>query len=119
MYLRVNNKEYDLGCDAGQEEHLRLLADDIDERVRSLVLRLGSNPGEALALLLVALTMADESFENKREIERLHNEVRRLEAFMTEGESGQRLREMEVAMADTLTGLAQRLEVIAGQIEMR
>jgi cell division protein ZapA len=120
--IRINGRDYQVACDDGQEEHLRLLADDIDERVRALVFGMKGNPGEALSLLLTALTMADEQSEFKKETERLAAEVRRLRALVDDEkkqERQNRMAEMETAMAVTLDEIALRIEKIAQQIEIR
>lgn len=115
VHIRINNKLYDLACDDGQEEQLRLLADEVDERVQALVYRMGGNPGDAMALLLTALTMADEINENKKEIHRLNSGLGPVEPAPSE----QRMAQIEAAMAVTLEEIAQRIEKIADQVEMR
>ena len=120
--VKIGGREYHLACDDGQEEHLRLLADDVDDRVRDLVSRMGGNTGEVMGFLLAAITMADELIENKREIERLSSEVRQLIAIV---DNGGQLADVynegniEDAVAVTLEEIAQRIENIAQRIEMR
>lgn len=121
VHIRINGREYAVACDDGQEDQLRLLADDIDDRVRSLVFAMGSNPGEAMALLLTSLTMADEIFENKKEIERLSIESSRLGGLVDEEKKirqENRMVEIEAAMAVTLDEIAMRIERIASQVEV-
>jgi len=65
--IKVAGRDYRIACDDGQEEHLRFLADELDDRVHSLIFGMESNPGEAMSLLLAALTMADELIELKKE----------------------------------------------------
>ncbi len=122
VHIRVNGREYDVACDDGQEEHLRLLADEVDDRVRSLVYSMGGNPGEAMALLLTSLMMADELLENRRETEKLLHEAGKLRSAVVPAEpdgKDERLAELESAMAVTLEEIAARIEKIAGQIEVR
>jgi len=120
--LRINSRHYDVACDDGQEDHLRTLADEIDDRMRALVRAMGSNPGESMALLLTALTMADEILENKRENRAVADEVQRLASLVNDdkqlGQEG-RMVEIEHAMAITLDEIALRIEKIADQVEMR
>ena len=113
VHIRIHGHDYALACDNGEEEHLRLLADEVDDRVRALIFRMGGNPGESMALLLAALTMADDILENKREIERLSSDLRRI------GTTGDPSASMEAAMAVTLEDIAARIEKIAERIEMR
>lgn len=120
--IRINGRDYKVACDDGQEEHLRLLADDIDDRLRSLVFRMGSNPGEGTALLLTALTMADEILESKKENERLSAQLADVGSQLDDEYrlmQETRIVEMESAMAETLEGIAQRIEKIAERIEIQ
>lgn len=116
--VKINGREYHLACDDGQEEHLRLLADDVDERVRDLATRMGGNVGEVMGFLLAAVTMADEMLENKREIERLSANSRPFSAMPAE-QGAQGAVYTESAMATTLDEIAERIERIAERIEMR
>lgn len=114
--IRVGDRDYRIACDDGQEEHLRFLADEVDDRVRSLLFGMNNNPGEAIALLMAALTMADELIELKKENERLG--ARAPSSDMGEIDE-HRMREMEAAMAATLDEIAGRIEKIADQVEIR
>jgi cell division protein ZapA len=121
IQIRVNGKEYVVACDDGQEEQLRYLADEVDDRIRSLVFAMGSNPGESMAFLLTMLTMADEILENKREIENVASEVQRLASLVNDDQKQAqdgRIDEIEHAMAVTLEEIALRIEKIAQQIEV-
>ncbi len=120
--LRINARQYDVACDDGQEDHLRMLADEIDDRIRALVRGMGTNPGEGMALLMAALMMADEVVENKRENQEITEEVQRLASLVGDDKKlGQeeRMVEIEHAMATTLEEIAQRIEKIADQVEIR
>ncbi len=117
--VKINNREYHLACDDGQEEHLRLLADDVDERVRELVSRMGGNTGEVMGFLLASITMADEIIENKKEIERLSSATRQFAALTAAGDGMSEAVYTEGAMAVTLDEIAERIERIAERIEIR
>jgi cell division protein ZapA len=119
VHIRVGNREYDVACDDGQEDHLRLLADDVDERVRSLLYNMGQSANENLALLLTALTMADEIIENKKEIRAVAQEVAGLSRQLEAERTHNHMAEMEAAMAHTLDDIALRIEKIAEQIEIQ
>lgn len=122
VQIRINNRPYDVACDDGQEDHLGLLAEEIDERVRELVRAMGTHPGEAMSLLLTALTMADEILENKKENAKIAAEVQRLASLVNDDrkqEQEGRMVEIENAMAVTLEEIALRIEKIADQIEIR
>lgn len=119
--IRINGKDYHIACDDGQEEHLRLLSFDLDERINQLAYQMGGNPGEVMSLLLAGLMMADESIENKKEIERLSKEVRQLTQRLSQirPTNPTQIAEIENTMLDTLTELANRIEKMAEQVEVR
>jgi cell division protein ZapA len=122
VQIRINGRSYDVACDDGQEDHLGVLADEIDGRVRDLVRAMGTHPGESMALLLTALTMADEVIENKKETANIAAEVQRLASLVNDDrkqEQEGRMVEIENAMAVTLEEIALRIEKIAEQIEIR
>lgn len=112
--LKIAGKDYQVACDDGQEEHLRLLADDIDDRVRSLLFSMGSNPGEEMALLMTALTMADELLESKEQADHWRAQASQQRHIASDS----RMVEMEAAMTVTLEEIALRIEKIADQIEI-
>ena len=121
IHIRINGRQYDVACDDGQEDHLRHLADQIDQRVRGLVHAMGTHPGESMAMLLTALTMADELLENKKETQKVASEVQRLAALVNDDkklEQEGRMVEIENAMAITLEEIAMRIEKIADQIDV-
>jgi cell division protein ZapA len=113
--IKVGGRDYRIACDDGQEEYLRMLADEVDDRVRSLVFGMDNNPGEGLSLLLAALAMADELSELKKENEKL----RRQSPSNAPRADENRILEMEAAMAATLEEIAGRIERIADQVEIR
>jgi len=98
--INVGGRDYNLACDDGQEGHLRLLAADVDGRVRELAGQMGGNLSESMGLLLAAITMADELVENKRQM----------------AHSGGY---DEHALASTLNEIAGRMEMIADSVEIR
>jgi len=121
VQIRINCRHYDVACDDGQEAHLRGLAEEVDSRARALVKAMGANPGEGMALILTALTMADELIENKKENRKIATEVQRLAALVNEDkklEQDDRMMEIENAMAVTLEEIALRIEKIAETIEV-
>ena len=120
--LRINGRQYEVVCDDGQEDHLRMLADEISDRMRSLLRNMGANPGGDMAMMLTALTMADEIIENKKENQDLATEVRRLASLLNadkQREHEGQMVEIEQSMVATLEEIAIRIEKIADQVEMR
>ncbi len=116
--VKIGGREYHLACDDGQEEQLRLLADDVDDRVRDLSFRMGGNVGEVMGFLLASVTMADELIENKKEIERLSMEIRYLSSVL-QGDIPEEIARTQDALAGTLEEISERIENIAQRMEMR
>ena len=119
LNIRINGREYYIACDDGQEEHLRLLADEVDERVRALSLQMGGQPNDTLLLVLSSLTMADELLEKQREGERNVKEIRYLQTRLEETPPAIDEKKMETLMASTLEHIAGRIETIAQGLELR
>jgi len=118
--IRVHGKEYQVACDDGQEEQLQFLASEVDERMKTLLHGMKSHPGEVMSLLLTALMMADEAYENRREIDYLNTEVNRLATTPeVKQEGSDRMTEIENTMIATLEDIAARIERIADRIELR
>jgi cell division protein ZapA len=65
--IEVNGRPYQVGCEDGQEQHLRDLAAEIDKQVRSVAQEVGQL-GDTRLLLMAALLMADEISESKRRL---------------------------------------------------
>ena len=120
--IKINGREDRVACDDGQEDHLRLLADDVDERVQLLSFQMGGNLSETMGLLMAALMLSDELIENKKETEGLLGEYKRLKAQFEQekmrGNGDARLAQVENAMAETLEEIALRIEKIADKIEI-
>ncbi len=64
--LNINERNYQVTCDDGQEEHLRKLASHLDERIQGLVGAVGQ-VGEGRLLVMASLMVADELFEAYKE----------------------------------------------------
>ena len=59
LSLKINGYAYTVGCADGQEDHLRAMAAEVEERM-ARIKALGGQSGEARMLVLAALLMADE-----------------------------------------------------------
>ena len=103
--VSINHRDYPLACDPGQEELLVALSQEVDDRVRALAHSL-PQAGEAMLLLLTALTLADE----------LSDERQRVRA-PSPAPAAPHLAGIEASMAETLLDVAGRIERIAQRIE--
>jgi len=75
--IKFNGKEYLLSCDDGQEEHLQELSEHLTEKFNSLKSSLGSI-GENKLLLITSITVMDEYFETKKNVDKKKIELQSL-----------------------------------------
>ena len=75
--IKFNNKEFLLSCEDGQEEHLEELLIQINQKFNELKNNLG-NLGENKLLLITAVKIMDEYYENKKKVEQKKNELKDL-----------------------------------------
>lgn len=104
--VTVNNRLYSIGCDDGEEDQVRRLAQVLDGRVRELAALVGQ-VGEARLMLMTALTLADDLEQAQRDVAAMRQEVNALAEQQKTASDG----------ADALLGLAKRLEDIAARLE--
>ena len=108
--LTINNRNYDIACDDGHEEHLRRLGAYVDQRVNDLAAAVGQI-GEPRLLVMASLLIADE----------LHEAMSKLGAAGNgngddNGAVIAAFEEREVEVAEALEACAQRLERIAATL---
>ncbi len=104
--VTINNHDFSIACDDGQEAHLSRLASYVDKRIGELVASIGQVGNERL-LVMVSLLVADELSDVYAEIDSMRNQ--------NQGASA-RLQAEEV-YSSSMEMLAQRIEAIAESIE--
>ena len=104
LTIEVNGRSYAVGCEDGQEAHLRRLAATIDYQVRQLAAEVGPL-GETRLLLMAALMLADELAAAKGQAAASEGELVRLRDAETR---------VEEAAAAALNAAAERIDAIAG-----
>lgn len=57
--VNVNGRDYELGCADGEEDQLRALAADLDQRMRALTVEVGQ-VGDNRLLMMLGLLLLDE-----------------------------------------------------------
>ena len=65
--VTINNRQYRMACDEGQEQHLAQLAVDFDRRITQLRASFGEI-GDMRLTVMAALIIADELSEARRRI---------------------------------------------------
>ena len=66
--VKFNGKDFLLSCDDGQEDHLEQLSIELNDKFNKLKNSMG-NIGENKLLIITAITVLDEYFETKKNIE--------------------------------------------------
>ncbi len=108
--LNINERNYQVTCDDGQEAHLRKLAGHLDERIQGLVGAVGQ-VGEGRLLVMASLMVADELFEAYKENHALKA------AQEAPGKGGAAAGAAAAgAAAAALDTCAQRIETIAARL---
>lgn len=112
LNIMINGRDYQVACDEGQEQHVKMLAEDIDDRVRMLSSRIGQ-AGDNVLLVLASLMMADELNDVRREVSELQKQIN----ITTDSLESGKMVQMEKAIAATIHDIASRIERIAETIE--
>jgi len=102
--LEVNGRPYPVGCEDGQEAHLRSLAKVFDAQVRQVAQDLGQL-GDTRLFLMGALLLADELSEVKARLAQAQDDLSRMQS----GLSGAQARAVSA-----LEQAASRIEKLAG-----
>lgn len=70
--VKLNGHSHVIGCKDGEEDHVRLLVSQMEEKVR-VIRAMGGQFSEARMLLHVALLLADEAFDLRADLQRLRS----------------------------------------------
>ena len=81
--IKFNGKDFLLSCEDGQEEHLQDLSENLSEKFNQLKAKLG-NLGENKLLLITSITLMDEYFETKKNIDQKKEEIEKLKTKFKE-----------------------------------
>lgn len=101
--LQIDKRSYDIACDDGQEDRLRTLAADLDDRIQKIRRSSGDNVETLRLLVMAALFLEDEL-----------SEARAGGGSAAKGKSDGPAAEQA---ADTLESVATRIESIAARLE--
>ncbi|HEX8233011.1 MAG TPA: cell division protein ZapA [Caulobacteraceae bacterium] len=84
--IEVNGRPYPVGCEDGQEEHVRSLAALFDEQVRQVAGEVGQL-AESRLFLMGALLLADELADLRDRLAVAQGEAARVQAERTRSEA--------------------------------
>ena len=76
--VNINDQEYSIVCDPGEEDHLKNLSSRIDLKVRELTKRFGKI-GETRLMVMASLLISDELHELHKKIDRDLTKINSLE----------------------------------------
>ena len=112
--VTINNRQYRMACDEGQEQHLAQLAVDFDRRITQLRASFGEI-GDMRLTVMAALIVADELTEQGQRIRRVEDELAALQdARMV---ASDRAKATESAIATAFNAAAERIEKLARALD--
>ena len=110
--VTINGRQYRMGCEDGQEEHVLSLAQEIDDRIDQLRSAHGEI-GDQRLTVMAALTVADELSETAQRIRRLEEEIAALQDARVI--SADRAQQAQAGVVAALNTAAERIEEITRQ----
>ena len=114
--VTINNRQYRMACEDGQEDHLARLAHDLDTRIARLRADFGEI-GDMRLTVMAALLVADELSEQGLRMRRLEDEIAALQdARMV---AADRAKATEHAIAAAFSSAAERIEKLARALDGR
>lgn len=112
--VKLNGRDFTIGCEEGQEAYLRELAGSLDKRVGEISGQVGQI-GDLRLLLMASLILVDDLKESDRKIAELEGQIQRLRHENHGAASLQA--EARGQLAQHLTRLAERMESFAATLE--
>src|SRR6185436_11165917 len=111
--VSINNRQYRMACEDGQEDHLRQLAKDLDDRINTLRGQFGEI-GDSRLVVMAALMIADDVLETGKKVRRLEQEIASLQD--ARGASAERVQATQTALIAAFTSAAERIEGMAKKL---
>ncbi len=107
LSVTIAGRSYRMSCADGEEDHLRGLAQMVDEKIADMRQSFGEI-GDQRLIVMAALTVADELSGEKRRIEALEDELARRSAAQTDVAAASE--SWAVSVANALDDAAVRIE---------
>ena len=114
--VSINNRNYRMACDDGQEEHLTRLAQSFNARIGELRSEFGEI-GDMRLTVMAALTIADELSEQREQLRRIEDELAALQDARVI--AADRVKVTESAIAAAFNSAAERIEALARALDGR
>lgn len=112
VMVTLNGRHYAVGCEDGQEDHLKRLAAHVDRHMGELVDQVGQ-VGEVRLLLMSSLMVADELSDALARLDNVKAEVASLEA--ERDNLGEDIAKMEDKASRLMAEAAKKIEQLSGQ----
>ena len=111
--VTINNRQYRMACEDGQEDHLLGLAKELETRIIDLRRKFGEI-GDTRLTVMAALVLADEKAEMAQKMRKLEDEVVALED--ARAASVERARAASDAVVGAFNSAAERIEGITRKL---
>ena len=85
IVVNINDQDYAIVCDPGEENHLKNLSSRIDDKVRDLTKKFGKI-GETRLMVMASLLISDETHELHKKIQDDLAKIASLEKTIAENE---------------------------------
>ncbi|MCL2716047.1 MAG: cell division protein ZapA [Alphaproteobacteria bacterium] len=105
--VTINDRQYRMACEEGQETRLRNLAENLEGRIQSLRGKFGEI-GDARLTVMAALTACDELVDAGNRLLAMEHELNELRDFRNA--AAERARLTQTAMVNALNAAAERIE---------
>jgi cell division protein ZapA len=105
--VTINDRQYRMACEEGQEARLLRLAENLESRIQSLRGKFGEI-GDARLTVMAAITVCDELLDAGQRIRALEEELNTLRDVRAA--AADRARQTQTAVANALNAAADRIE---------
>jgi cell division protein ZapA len=111
--VTINGRQFRMACEDGQEDHLRQLAKDLDDRIVALRGQFGEI-GDARLTVMAALMIADELSEAGKKLRRAEQDLASLQD--ARGLAAEHTQATQAALVAAFTSAAERIEGMAKKL---
>jgi cell division protein ZapA len=111
--VTINGRQFRMACEDGQEDHLRQLAKNLDDRIVALRGQFGEI-GDARLTVMAALVVSDELSETAKKMQKLEQEL----ASLQDGRvvAADHANATQAALVAAFTSAAERIEGMAKKL---
>jgi cell division protein ZapA len=111
--VTINGRQFRMGCEDGQEDHLAGLARELDARIADLRTKFGEI-GDSRLTVMAALTIADEMTEMGSRIKKLEQDLAAVQDAQAAAANHDET--VQAAVAAALASAADRIEGVTKKL---